>query len=131
MSDDDIIEIGEDGSFDIKPSAPVKQPARKEIDYSNYDWTQLEKQQNLDLLQSLQANEYALYKKEDGLYWLIFKLHREVGVSEVLLAGNEIRLILSTEQKVDIELPKNVQINANSAQSKHFKDYVTIQFHTS
>lgn len=124
---DDIIELGEDGSFDIS-TTPVKQQAVQHLDYEQFDWEKAAQETNSSVISSLTANEYAVYRDESK-FVIILRLPEGTSMKEVVYTSSELTVRLQGQDgPVRIDLPDNVEIQENSLESKHFKDLVTIRF---
>ncbi len=125
--DEDVIELGEDGTFDINSTSSVKQAKTEEIDYSTYDWSKVENLDKLDIVKEIAANEYAIYKKEDGtVLWVILKLAAGQHLSEVVYHKQTLIITTSVGEKVEIVLPKETSVDPKSIKCSCCKEVMTI-----
>jgi hypothetical protein len=130
--DDEIIELGEDGTFDITTTVSVKQATTEQIDYNTYDWSRVENLDKLELVKELLPNEYAVYQKENGkVLWVILMLAEGDKLKEVVYRKNRLHVMLASDQKFDVELPENCNIEPTSIRCKCCKQMVTLVMETS
>jgi hypothetical protein len=125
MSEVDIIELGDDGSFDITSTKPVKQQVIEEVDYSSCNWEEEELKEQATVLDTLQANEYQIYKGEDD-YLAIVRLEAEQVLQDVAHSADELLVRTKDGAAVRVPLPDNVKIE--NIHCKYYKDFVTIKF---
>eukprot|EP01040_Poterioochromonas_malhamensis_P003723 gene3721-3978_t len=136
MSNEDyeVIELGDDGAFDIPSSLAVKQHLIEEIDYHSPEWqAKIIREENKDLLRSLKPSEFAVYQNENNLFWAIFRLPTtEDKIQGVLLQQSPNTLVLRTinGHQLAAHIDDNIKIDRNSLQCKVCKDYVTVTFST-
>jgi hypothetical protein len=125
--DDDIIELGEDGSFDISSTTAIQQPKSEGIDYSKYDWGKIEMSEKLNIVNALKPNEFAIYASEDKKsLWVTAKLGGADSLKEVQLMESKaaLRLVTLSGSTLQIQLPQTV--DEKSVSCKVCKDLVTI-----
>eukprot|EP01039_Chlorochromonas_danica_P006561 gene6561-7240_t len=142
MSDEDIIELGEDGAFEISSTKSVKQAEILHVDYESYDWEGAAHQQEMEgHLQALQPGEYAIYRHEKT-FIVIFRLSAGQQVGKVSYTTKELRVELEKRKEQDkqqsheedhpstvrVPLPDDVEIVEQSLQCKYYEDIVTIKF---
>ncbi len=127
VQDEDIIELGEDGTFDISSTSSVKQAKTEEIDYSTYDWSKVENLDKLDIVKEIAANEYAIYQKEDGsVLWVILKLAAGQHLSEVVYHQQTLIITTSAGEKAEIVLPQEKSVDPKSIKCSYCKEVMTI-----
>jgi hypothetical protein len=134
---DDIIELGEDGTFEIPVSNSTKQTKVEEIDYSSIETQHhISKEEKKDLLQSLKPLEYGLYRKKvegkgekDG-FWLIVRLNDKDELKSLIVDVKHHCFILKTSDLSNMNVPfdEKLDIDVTSVQCKCFNGYVTILF---
>lgn len=129
--DYEVIEIGEDGSFDIPTTTSVKQQIIEEIDYHSEEWQRkLTRQENVELLQALQPSEFAIYHNKEH-YWGAVRLRSsEEKVVEFLAQeqGNGFALKTKSGGYLSIPLDPQLSVNRSSIQAKVWKDFLTFSF---
>jgi hypothetical protein len=127
MSEDnvEILEVGEDGSFDTPSVEPIaKKVETQALDYSNFDWSGILKEDNLEILEKLLVGEYAVYQTSEEEIWIIARVDQE-GQVQVLRKNNAFQLRFNNK-KMNIELPANLNITGKSISSKQWNGYITI-----
>lgn len=142
MSDEDIIELGEDGAFEISSTKSVKQAEILHVDYESYDWEAAAHQEAMEgHLQSLQPGEYAIYRHEKT-FIVIFRLPTGQHVGKVSYTTKELRVEMEKRKEqeqqqnheedrpstVRVPLPEDLEIVEQSLQCKYYEDIVTIKF---
>ena len=121
----EILEVGDDGSFDApsefhRPKKADTQP----LDYSNFDWSAITREDNMEVLQCLNCGEYVVYHTEKGKIWVIVRLDTDDNV-QLLMKDNTLQL--RTEiGKFDIKLPSEVNTSGKLISSKQWNGFVTI-----
>lgn len=110
MSDDDVIELGEDGAFDIPVSvqapkftkiAIVEEDSDDDVVYPD---PPVENVFNTSVIDSLGAKEYKMFKNDKTLF-LIFKLGEVELVKSVSLLGQQFRITTTAGEECKIEIP--------------------------
>lgn len=132
-SDYEVIEVGEDGNFDVsdkghKPIAVSKPTEIAPLDYSNFDWSASIRDDNAELLESLKPGEFAIYKSSEGKTWVIAQLATEPSKGnelQIYRKGNNLQL-QNGDTKFTISLPEEVVLDNKSITAKVWKSYATI-----
>lgn len=120
----EVLEVGEDGSFDTSRASTIKKTEVQPLDYSNFDWGSILKEDNMEILEKLNAGEYAVYSSDKGKIWVIAKLESD---EETQLFQKENKFQLrSAEKKLDITLPSDVITTGKTISSKQWNGVVTI-----
>lgn len=110
MSDDDVIELGEDGAFDIPVSVQAPKFTKIAIveedsdDDLVYPDPPAENSFNSSIIDSLSAREYKLFKSGNTLF-LILKLHDDELVKTVSLLGHQLRIVSTASEESKIDIP--------------------------
>ena len=130
----DIIEIGEDGTFEIPETASIKIPYSEKMKASetqNELGGEIAKDNNSvaidhSILESLSSGEYkVLLDRSSGKVSVILCLHEEEVFQSIRISQNAISVDLECNKHIYIPLPSPV--DTGSATSKSYKNYVTIQ----
>jgi hypothetical protein len=129
--DIEVIELGEDGSFEIPVSTVNKHVSKyldemkPEDDMSNYPG--VKHLDELSLKESIQAGEYKIYKKDNKLY-IIVRLHSNENLKDAKL--NDLLFSLTTDlsKTYKIVVPAELKINPSSAVCKVWQDFVSTTF---
>jgi UDP-N-acetylmuramyl pentapeptide synthase len=130
MSEDyEVIEIGEDGAFDIPTTSSVKQPVVEEIDYSSQEWQhKVAVEENKELLQALKPSEFAVYQNESN-FWVIFRMEVNDELEDLLLEdNNEFVLKTTSEKQLKFPIDNEIKVDRETIRCKCWKEYVTISF---
>ncbi|RYY83281.1 hypothetical protein EON63_11600 [archaeon] len=125
MSDADIIELGEDGSFDISTSS-VKQPRVEDVDYMSYDWEKAEVEQRVSLLESLKSSEFATYR-DGNEYVIVIRMDDSDGVQSVSYDDQYV-YVQNGGGMIKVAVPDKVRVAKETMQCKYYQDFVTIKF---
>lgn len=120
----EILEVGEDGSFDTPSVEERKKVETQALDYSNFDWSGILKEDNLEILEKLLVGEYAVYQTSEEEIWIIARVDQD-GQVQVLRKNNAFQLRFNNK-KMNIELPMNLNITGKSISSKQWNGYITI-----
>eukprot|EP01031_Cornospumella_fuschlensis_P031149 gene31149-37646_t len=126
MSDIEVIELGEDGSFDISTS-PVKQPRVEDVDYMSYDWEKAETEERVSLIESLKANEFATYRDGNN-FVMVVRLSGDDKVQSVGHNDKNVFVHTTAGSLVKVPLPDDVAVEEDTMQCKYYQDFVTLQF---
>lgn len=128
--DDEILEIGEDGGFEIVSTKSVKQVEVAQPDYTSHKVT-LDDEDELsakqELLDSLNAGEYKVYKAEGFLYAIV-KLQDGENVERVGTIAQEVFIKTDTTKKYVVPLENSISIDAKSGKCTTWKGYVTVRY---
>ena len=123
----EILELGDDGTFDISSTVEIQQQKSEAIDYATYDWSKAEKTENLNLVKSLKENEYAVYESPDRKsLWIITKLEQGSRLKELQLSDDEkqLQFVADNNKKLMIDLSR--PILKNSITCKVFNEAITL-----
>jgi hypothetical protein len=126
MSEIEVLEIGEDGSFETS-TASVKQE-KIFINEQDYIFPK-ENQYNAynSILSTLSEGEYKLYRDDKYLYIII---HLFPNDSIAYLFLNDGKYIVSTNSKktYSVQLPKSLTLNEHDSKSTIFEQFLTSRF---
>lgn len=121
----EILEVGEDGSFDTGAgSSTVQKKETQPLDYSTFDWSAILREDNMEIVEKLNPGEYAIYETEKGKVWVIVKLENDEEC-QLYFKSSSFQL-RSADKKMDITLPSNLSTTAKTITSKQWNGYVTI-----
>ena len=130
----DIIEVGEDGTFEIpetaskkifysekvKTSETFEELTQETTNENNYT------AQDHSILKSLSVGEYKVFRdRSSGKVSVILCLHEGEVFQSIRISQNAISVDLEGNKHIYIPLPSPV--DSGSAISKSYKNYVTIQ----
>mmetsp|Transcript_1696 Transcript_1696/g.2674 ORF Transcript_1696/g.2674 Transcript_1696/m.2674 type:complete len:137 (+) Transcript_1696:70-480(+) len=130
--DDDVIEIGEDGAFDI-PSpekvAPKVQPAhvssKVKVESSNVDTDTISSEQ---ILETVPKGEYKVFSNEKSReVHIVLHLLNEEAPSDIKLLSNELRVSFSEAKSFVIDV-SSLGVDPTSAHATHWKDFLSFRF---
>lgn len=129
MDSSDIIEIGEDGTFEIpqtrKQSIPNVQFSHAEKTVQTVPVTDHE-DKHLSVLESIYPGEYKLFRNHaSGALNLILHLKDNETVKSVDVSRKSVLIQIDGCKQLSIPLP--VLVDVSSAVSKSFEKYVTVQ----
>lgn len=126
--DDDILEVGEDGVFEITSTKTVKQAPIVQPDYTAVTFAEEEETENREeLLNNINPGEYKVFKA-DGHIYILIKLHEDDAVRKVSVTGQELTVQTVENCELVVSL-KNVDvINPKTGTCTAWKDYVTIKY---
>lgn len=130
MTEDyEVIEIGEDGAFDIPTPSKSKQQIVEEIDYHSAEWQQkVAQEDNRELLEALQPGDFSLYQS-DNSFWIIFRLPENDELDQLLLEDNN-EFVIKTKagESFKSNIDSGIKVDRDSIRCKCWKDYVTLTF---
>jgi hypothetical protein len=118
---EDIIELGEDGSFEI-PSTAAKQRTQNfsELIQPVYD---SECQTKISLLSSVEPGGFKIFcNQRERKLEIIVRLTADTSVSNQYLSADVMTVELSNQKTLSIMLPQMVK--PPTATSKSFEDYI-------
>ena len=120
----EVLEVGEDGSFDTAAGSTVQKKETQPLDYSTFDWSAILREDNIEIVEKLNPGEYAIYETEKGKVWVIVKLEND-SECELYSKGNTLQL-RTGDKKMEISLPSNLSTTGKTLTSKQWNDYVTL-----
>lgn len=129
MDSSDIIEIGEDGTFEIPQTRtqiiPNAQYSYEEKIVQIIPVTD-QKDKHLSVLESIYPGEYKLYRNyaSGALNLILHSKHNET-VESVNVSRNCVLVKIDGAKQLSIPLP--VLVDVSSAVSKSFEKYVTVE----
>ena len=131
MESSDVIEIGEDGTFEI----PMTRAAKPTTDSINVEKAKFSLPEVImveqdtrqpSVLDIIGAGEYKVFRnKSTTTIYVLVCLHDNESMKAVSVSQNAVLINLEGEKQLEIPLPSPV--NASTAISKVFKKYVTVQ----
>lgn len=130
MDSSDIIEIGEDGTFEIPESRSQKcfssaQISHREETIPTFPVSD-EEVKHLTALESIYPGEYKVFcNHATGAVNLLLHLKDNEIVKSADVSRNAVLFHIDGNKQLNIPLPVSVDIS--SAMSKSFKQYVTVQ----
>ena len=126
MSDVEVIEIGEDGSFDI-PSQPQNTRTRATSYESDaYLGSSNSERGEISLRQSIVAGEYKIFRKENKIFVVLRMLPGE-NMSDVSFVDSSLN-ITTTDKVYSINIPSSITVNPTTSNCKVWTDFVTVSF---
>lgn len=126
--DDDILEVGEDGVFEITSTKPVKQAPVVQPDYTNVTFEDEEETENREeVLNNINPGEYKVFKA-DGHIFILIKLQEDDAVQKVSATGQELTVQTVENNKLVVSLKNVDAINPKTGTCTTWKDYVTIKY---
>lgn len=120
----EVLEVGEDGSFDTGAGSTVQKKETQPLDYSTFDWSAILREDNIEIVEKLNPGEYAIYETEKGKVWVIVKLEND-GDCQLYSKGNTLQL-RTGDKKMEICLPSNLSMTGKTLTSKQWNGYVTL-----
>ncbi len=130
MNDIEVIELGEDGSFDIPYIRPVSTAARTHTDsYTVEDCLGTESNivDESFLKNSINVGEYKIYQKTNVLY-VILRLAQEEQLKTLTLENHTLQITTDSAKGYKIEIPESCLVKPSSAVCKVWNDFATISF---
>lgn len=149
MSEDlEILELGEDGSFDITSTQPTKQREPKKYDPNDFPSVEDVDENEVDddeaentppsidssgaantnsVLKDLVPGKYRTYKYGEHVYF-VMKLTDGETVRDVAQNANACLITTSSDKKYTVPFPPEVKMDIRSAVSTACDDIVTIRF---
>lgn len=131
----DVIEIGEDGTFEIPISLSAKQSSSKSdktfldesLAFSNAESRTADfNKEGLSTLNSVGPGEYKVFRnKATGTIYVLICLQDNEFVSVVNVSRNAIMIDLGCNGQLDLPLPCSV--DSGTAISKSFNKYITVE----
>lgn len=128
--DDDILEVGEDGAFEIVTTKTVKQA---EVVHPNYEVTYASddeedvQQQNHEALQTLQAGEYRIYRSA-GFIYVIVRLPEGEQTTSVGVQSQILKVHTESGNTLNVPLKECGQINTKDGRCTIWKDFLTVKY---
>lgn len=129
--DDDVIELGDDGCFEISGTHSVKQQVVEQIDYDSFNWSRVAIEEEAGAatgaLESLRPGEYAIYK-DSQTFTVVLRMPPGDALANVSYGGTELLVNKEQGDPIKVPLPDHVTIADNTLQCKHCGDLVSIRF---
>lgn len=126
--EDEILEVGEDGAFEIVSTQPVKQ---KPVALPNYDIKYNDEEdfaaENEEILDTINPGEFKVYKS-NGFVFVLIKLHAGEEISQAGCAAQEVQVSTHSGKKYSVSLKDVDAVDMNSGKCTVWKDYVTIRY---
>jgi hypothetical protein len=129
MDSSDIIEIGEDGTFEIPQTRtqniPNAQFSHQEDTLQTFPVCD-QKEKHLNALESIYPGEYKLFRNHaSGALNLILHLKDDEIVKSVDVSRDSVIFQIDGSKQLSVPLP--VLVDVSTAISKSFQKYVTVQ----
>lgn len=125
--DDDILEVGEDGVFEITTTKTVKQTPMQLPNYDHAGELDDEEINKEELLDSINPGEYKIYKSK-GFVYIIAKMQDNETVKSAGCAAKEVVIETTTNKKLTVSLKNVDSINEKSGSCTVWKEYVTLKY---
>ena len=131
MDSSDIIEIGEDGTFEIPITKNVKSLDKVDTSVAektkckDFSLPDVAAEQN-SVLDYVGPGEFKIFRNQSsGTVYGLVCLQDDECVKSVSISQNSILIELIGNKKT--EIPLSVPVNASTAVSKQFRKYITVQ----
>ena len=131
MDSSDIIEIGEDGTFEIPITKNVKSLDKVDTSVAektkckDFSLPDVAAEQN-SVLDYVGPGEFKIFRNQSsGTVYALVCLQDDECVKSVSISQNSILIELIGNKKT--EIPLSVPVNASTAVSKQFRKYITVQ----
>lgn len=126
-NEEEIIELNEDGVFEI-PSESIKQKEIDTIDYENFDWKSLDKNEDSKLaFNNLKVNEFIHYSDSNSKKHKIILRISSV-LKKIYAADNFFQLEFEDNNSFQLPFPSYIKINKDSITCKQHDEYVLVEF---
>lgn len=128
--DEEILELGDDGAFEIKSTKAVKQATVVHPDYTATafaDQSDDEDNTSQEILDNLEPSEFRVYKSS-GYIYAIVRLEEGSSVAAVGLAGQDLSIKTNEEKEYHIPLSNCGLVDQKSGKCTIWKDYVTVKY---
>lgn len=124
--DDDILELQEDGSYEITSTIQVKQaPPDLSFDYSKFPFDLEE--ENESILQNLTDGNFKIYKAGNAVFFIIKLLSGDI-IQQIKCSMDELCLVTKCGKKYSIPLKDLGKINTGTGICSSMKEFLTIKF---
>lgn len=126
--DEDILEVGDDGVFEITSTKPVKQTVVPQPNYDDVKFEDEEDTENReDMLNNINPGEFKIFKS-NGFVYILLKLQDGDAVQKVSLVDQDLLVETVSCTKSVVSLKNIDAINPKSGSCTAWKDYVTIKY---
>lgn len=133
MSDDEILELGADGTFEIPTAVPIQIKPKVDdvaLDYSNVD-VNLDDVDHIvntdDMLLAIGQGSYKVIKSDKYIYIIVRLFSINESVVEVTYLRSEVTIQTTASKKYTIEL-KDIDLDAKSGACTSCDDLITIRY---
>ena len=140
-SDDEILELGPDGSYEITSTLPIKQDIIKHEDivYTSIhideddDDDNVSSEKNIldneEELTTMKSGHYKIYKDSHNIF-IIVRLHENDSVIKVGYLNKEVHIHTKLDSKYNILLKDiaSYDINVHSGSCSTYQDFVSIKY---
>jgi hypothetical protein len=131
--DDDILEIGDDGAFEIKSTQPVKQAPVPEVNYEiARDYIEEEDEATFQakekIVDTLSPGAFKVFQSGKCIHILIKLSSEDETVERVGYESQQCFVCTSTGKKYSVNLAKADPIDPKSGKCTIWKDYVTLVY---
>ena len=113
----DIIEVGDDGIFDMPIHQLTTEPTRSKTVFKSA-------KKPTNIFDSIVEGEYKIYKKKDNK--VVILLHSNSTVTTIRLNNNLIIVECMTKESYTIKLPFKVNVEEGNVDVKSFENYAVI-----
>ena len=130
---DDVIELGEDGSFDISTPPKIKKQREQQKQQQQQQEEQINSfnSQNIpseEILNLVSKGEYKIFSSKNSKeIFLIIHLEEDERIQKVYLKDDQIIIELN-ENSFTIDI-SNLSIDKTTIHSTQWKDYLTFKFY--
>lgn len=133
MSDDEILELGADGTFEIPTVIPMQIKPKVDdvaLDYSNID-VSLDDVDHIvntdDMLLAINQGSYKVIKSDKYIYIIVRLYSINESVVEVAYLRSEVTIQTTASKKYTIAL-KDVEVDAKTGACTSYDDLITIRY---
>ena len=131
MSDNEILELGADGTFEIPTAIPMQIKPKVDdvaLDYSNVDISLDYVDVNTDdMLLAIDQGSYKVIKSNKYIYIIVRLFSINESVVEVAYLRSEVTILTSASKKYTIAL-KDIEVDAKSGSCTSYNDLITIRY---
>jgi hypothetical protein len=127
--EDEILEIGDDGAFEIVSTKPVKQAAVVQPNYDVAYHTDDEDDElsRNEVLEAINTGDFKIYKSA-GFVYVIVRLPAEDKVSSVGVQNRALVIRLESGKSHCVPLSSVGDVDAKGGRCTIWKDYVTVKY---
>ena len=133
MSDEDIIELGADGSFDLPSTTVEKKKNPIDIPVETHPTPSVsqnsaENAKNEDLLNNIPVGEYKVFKYDDKVDLIMHLDDQSKWVSSVKVIGGTVKITTAENSTISVDISNVVGDTKKQAKAFKYKEFMTIRF---
>eukprot|EP00428_Durinskia_dybowskii_P077804 CAMPEP_0170358832 /NCGR_PEP_ID=MMETSP0117_2-20130122/2432_1 /TAXON_ID=400756 /ORGANISM="Durinskia baltica, Strain CSIRO CS-38" /LENGTH=133 /DNA_ID=CAMNT_0010613055 /DNA_START=15 /DNA_END=416 /DNA_ORIENTATION=+ len=127
--EEEILEIGDDGAFEITSTKAVKQAAVVLPDFDVVHESQEEEfnDNRSEALESINPGDFKIYKAEGSVFILV-KLHLGETVSKIGHIGQEVKIYTEAGKQYTVSLRNICPVDPKGGKCTTWKDYVSVKY---